>query len=78
MKQIEILLGLGYLIMFARLFERGVKFIKRDSGVSSQAKPFHILCLLAITILWPVVVPISYLELLSKQENSIDANLPDA
>jgi hypothetical protein len=56
-----------YVIMAPYFFTTWFKVFKRDSSLSSPEKRLSWVTLLIATILWPIVVPIAYLELLSKR-----------
>jgi hypothetical protein len=43
-----------------------LKFFKRDTGLSLEDKQLSLVILGVATLLWPVVVPLAYIELLSK------------
>lgn len=56
-----------YLVMLPLLFTRWLDFLQREENLSPEAQ-FHSVIFLAIAALfWPLVVPISYLELLERQ-----------
>lgn len=47
---------------------RWLAFFRQDTSLYSQEKTIHLMILVIATILWPIVVPVAYLELLSKQK----------
>ncbi|MEQ8754475.1 MAG: hypothetical protein RID09_13300 [Coleofasciculus sp. G1-WW12-02] len=53
-----------YLVMLPILFSRWLDFMQHDDSLSSKDKFFSWVILVIATIMWPIVVPISYLELL--------------
>lgn len=60
-------IAIFYLLMALRFFSVWLKFIQRDPSLSSRPRQLY-LCLVVLTILWPLIVPFAYLELLSKSE----------
>ena len=66
--KITICLGIVYLLMFTCFLTRWLAFFRQDTSLSSQEKPIHLMILVIVTILWPIVVPLAYLELLSKKK----------
>ena len=60
-----------YLLMALRFFFAWSKFLQRDASLSSRQGQLY-LRLVIITILWPIIVPFAYLELLSKVESKND------
>lgn len=67
-------LGGFYLLMAAWVLTIWLKFFKQDTSLSSEDRLLSMVILVIATILWPVVVPIAYLELL--QEKIKDLDLP--
>lgn len=63
--------GIFYLIMTPLFFSIWFNFFQRDSSLSYEDKRLSWVILLTATILWPVVVPIAYLELLSKHNINV-------
>ena len=57
-----------YVIMLPILFSRWLDFMQRDDSLSSNEKFSSWVLLVIATILWPIVVPISYLELLDARK----------
>jgi Na+/H+ antiporter NhaC len=57
-----------YLIMLPIFFGRWLDFMKHDDSLSSNEKFSSWVILIIATILWPIVVPISYLELLDARK----------
>lgn len=60
-----IFIAFFYILISVLLFNEWVKILNRDT-MSGHKQPYYLM-LVVLTILWPVVVPISYLELLSKK-----------
>ena len=58
-----------YLLMALRFFFVWSKFLQRDASLSSRQEQLY-LRLVIITILWPIIVPFAYIELLSKVESN--------
>jgi len=64
-----------YLIMACCLFNEWLVFFLADEEMDSEQRLFSIVILVIGTILWPIVVPFAYLELLKfhkKHKNVID------
>lgn len=59
---------LFYLVMLPLFFTRWLGFLEREANLSPQAQFHSLMFLLLAAILWPLVVPISYLELLDRQK----------
>ncbi|MEQ8970137.1 MAG: hypothetical protein RIE73_07035 [Coleofasciculus sp. C1-SOL-03] len=59
---------LFYLVMLPLFFTRWLGFLKREENLSAKAQFHSLMFLLLAAILWPLVVPISYLELLERQK----------
>ncbi|WP_044210924.1 hypothetical protein [Coleofasciculus chthonoplastes] len=59
---------LFYLVMLLLFFTRWLGFLQREENLSPQTRFHSLMFLLTAAILWPLVVPISYLELLERQE----------
>ena len=57
-----------YLVMLPILFSRWLDFMQHDDSLSSNEKFSSWVILVMATILWPLVVPISYLELLDARK----------
>ena len=68
MKLLLICVSAFYSLIALRLFSAWLKVLQRDASLSSQQRQLY-LRLIVITILWPLIVPFAYLELLSKAEN---------
>ena len=68
MKPLPVALVGVYLLMASCFFYSWLKLFKKDTTLSSNERLLSRIVLVIATILWPVVVPIAYLELL-KQKN---------
>lgn len=68
MKLLLICVSAFYSVIALRLFFAWLKILQRDARLSSQQRQLYVR-LIIITILWPLIVPFAYLELLSKAEN---------
>lgn len=66
-----------YLLMALRLFYVWRNFLQRDTSLSSRPKQLYFR-LVGITILWPLIVPFAYLELLHKTKSEVTAFNPHA
>ncbi|MGC1393833.1 MAG: hypothetical protein WA828_06090 [Coleofasciculaceae cyanobacterium] len=64
---IMLVLILFYLAILQRVFKVWLKFFQQDSDISPQEKRLSWFILIVGAILWPLVVPISYLGLLEKK-----------
>lgn len=62
-------LVLFYLLMALHFFTVWLAVLMRDTSLSPSEKPSHLMILSIITFLWPLVVPLSYLELLNAKNN---------
>ncbi|MEQ9672081.1 hypothetical protein [Coleofasciculus sp. G2-EDA-02] len=56
-----------YLIMLPLLFTRWLDFLQREENLSPETQFHSVIFLTIAALLWPLVVPISYLELLERQ-----------
>ena len=57
-----------YVVMLPILFSQWLDFMQHDDSLSPNEKFSSWVILLIATILWPIVVPISYLELLDARK----------
>lgn len=64
-----------YLIMAVSFFKSWLLFFQQDTELSPKRTFFSWVVLTVVTLLWPVVVPFAYLELLRKLQKS-KANQP--
>lgn len=60
--------GFIYLTLAFYFFTIWLKFFKRDTDLSLEDKQFSLLILVVATLLWPFVVPLAYIELVSKRK----------
>jgi len=72
-----------YLVMAYCFFNEWLEFFLADEDMDSDQRLFSVVILVIATILWPIVVPFAYLELLKfrkKHKDMIDllVNLPKA
>jgi hypothetical protein len=58
--------GFVYLISASYFFTLWLKFFKQDTNLSFEERCFSLLILGIATLFWPIVVPLAYIELLSK------------
>ena len=68
MEPLPVALVVVYLMMASCFFYSWLKLFKKDTNLSSDERLLSQIVLVIATILWPIVVPIAYLELL-KQKN---------
>ncbi len=59
-----------YVLVMPILFISWVSFFRQDHDLSADDKHLSILVITIATILWPVVLPFAYLELLEKFKRS--------
>ena len=60
-------LGLVYLVSAPCFFTSWLQFFKREAGnLSEEEKQLSLATLVMASVLWPLVVPVAYLEQLSK------------
>jgi hypothetical protein len=64
----------AYLFMAPVFLTTWLKVFKVDPSFSSEDRLLCIVIYTMATILWPVVVPISYLELLEEKINDLDVS----
>ena len=72
MYQLQVALVVAYLLMVRCFFTNWLKVLKKDTSLSSKERLGSLMFLVIISILWPVVVPFAYLELLNKKNNALD------
>ena len=68
MKLCLVATGFVYLISGSYFFTIWWKFLKQDTRLSLEDRLFSLTVLGVATLLWPIVIPLAYLELLSKQK----------
>lgn len=68
MKPFIVALVCAYLVMAYLLFRNWLYLFKKDGSLDRTDKLFSTVTLVVATILWPVIVPFAYLQLL-KQKN---------
>lgn len=73
MLNINPVFGLIYLVSAAYFFKIWYSYFQQDSSLTEQDRLLSLGILLVATIFWPVVVPISYLELLNTNRLQADA-----
>ena len=56
-------------------FNSWLKLFRKDTDLSSKEKLVSMVILAISTILWPIIVPIAYLELLKQKNNEIDQSI---
>jgi hypothetical protein len=70
---IGILIFVYYLLMAQRFFKVWLKFFQQDSSMSLEERRLSWITLWVATVLWPFVVPSSYLKLIEKKLVSQEA-----
>jgi len=63
----------AYLIISLHFLRNWLKFFRREPRLSPEDKFLSLVILVIATILWPFVVPISYLELLKAQNLNLNS-----
>ena len=66
-----------YLLIAQRFFRLWYKLFQRDTSMSIQEKRFSRIVLAIGTVLWPIVVPISYWILLEKKLKPDETSLEE-
>jgi hypothetical protein len=64
----QVSLAFFYLLIAYFLFKAWLGFFLRDTSLTRRQRNVQLGLLIGITILWPLIVPFAYLELLSKIE----------
>jgi hypothetical protein len=64
---IVLLITVYYLVMARRFFKLWLKFFQLDNSMSPGERRLSWVTLFVATILWPIVVPHSYLTLIEKK-----------
>ena len=72
MKALQVALVVAYLFMAPFYFTSWLKLFHRSAILSSNERFASLVVLIISTILWPLVVPIAYLELLKQKTNELD------
>ena len=75
MKLLQITLVVAYLFMAPFYFISWLKLFNKDTSITSNERLVSMVILVMSTILWPLIVPIAYLELLNKKNNEIDQSM---
>ena len=71
MKPLQVALLFAYLFMAPFYFTSWLKLYNKDISLSAEERLLSRVFLVISTILWPLVVPIAYLELLNKKNMSL-------
>jgi predicted neutral ceramidase superfamily lipid hydrolase len=67
MLRLILLFVIGYYLLIARsFFTTWLAIFQQDTQLTSEEKFLAIVILILSTVLWPVVLPLAYLELISK------------
>ncbi len=64
-------LTIFYLVIAFCVYTQWLKIMQRDVCIKSQILVYKLFLMIA-TILWPIVVPLAYLELISKVDEPLD------
>ncbi len=75
--QIIFILVCVYLIILQQVFNVWLKFFQQDHSISPEEKQLSWIILIIGAILWPIVVPISYLRLLEAKLAHQQSNLEE-
>lgn len=74
-KPLQVALVVAYLFMAPFYFTSWLKLFRKDTDLSSNGKRVSMAILAISTILWPIIVPIAYLELLKQKNDEIDQSI---
>jgi hypothetical protein len=66
MEQLNILLLIAYLFVTSYFFINWLKFFNRSPSLSIEDRFLSVVILIIATLLWPFVVPISFIDELLK------------
>jgi hypothetical protein len=66
--------GVFYLVMMPILLTSWLGFFQQDADMSEEEKRLSLIVLVIATLLWPIVLPFAYLELLSKFKRAAKTN----
>ncbi|HBB34789.1 MAG TPA: hypothetical protein DDZ80_32690 [Cyanobacteria bacterium UBA8803] len=66
---ILLILSAIYLGIAGTLFNKWIALIQRDKTLLFSDKKRCVIVAIVATVFWPIVVPVSYLELLDAQQN---------
>lgn len=72
MKPLLVALLVPYLLMASCFFNSWLQLFKKDTSLSANDRLLSMVMLFIATILWPVVVPIAYLELLKQKNDNLE------
>ena len=75
MKPLQVALIVAYLFMAPFYFTSWLKLFRKDPDSSSNKRFLSIVVLAISTILWPIIVPIAYLELLQAKNDEVDESV---
>ncbi|KAM3093262.1 hypothetical protein ACKFKG_19840 [Phormidesmis sp. 146-35] len=74
MQTLLFFLGVFYLGMMPILFIGWLGFFRQDADMSKEEKQVSLIVLTIATLLWPIVLPFAYLELLGKFKRATRTN----
>ena len=75
MKALQVALVVAYLFMAPFYFTSWLKLFHKNATMTSNQRFASLIVLIISTILWPLVVPIAYLELLKQKSNELDQSV---
>lgn len=75
MKLLQVALIVAYLFMAPFYFNSWLELFRKDTDLSSKERLVSMVILVISTILWPIIVPIAYLELLRQKNDEIDESM---
>lgn len=76
METLQITLIIAYLIVSSYFFMNWVKFFKQNRSLSVEDSFLSFVLLVIVTVLWPFVVPISFLKTLRTRKLEFSRMLP--
>ena len=72
MNALQVTLVSAYLFMAPLYFNSWFKLFKKDTSLSARERLLSRVILVISTILWPLVVPIAYLEIIQRKNDGLD------
>ncbi len=76
MNQIQLTLLISYLLMTCYFFTNWVSFTLRHPSSSPEDKFLSFVMCLITTVFWPLIVPMSLIEILKQRKLEISAIIP--
>lgn len=76
MNKIQLALIISYLLMTSYFFINWLRFCLRHPNSSPEDKFLSFVMLLITTVLWPIIVPLSFVEILKTRKVEFSAVIP--